>query len=285
MKEIPDPRTLLSKHGLRAKKSWGQNFLVDRSVYAAIVQRAVHGADEWIVEIGAGLGTLTARLADAVPEGRVIAVERDRDMVAVLTAELAQRANVLVRAENAMTFSYADAARMAARPVVVVGNLPYQLASQLLFAMLEARRHIVRAVVMLQKEMADRLLAQPDTSAYGALGVLLSTYFDIRPVVRVRAGSFHPVPRVESAVVELVPMAGFGPRVPIDDEPLYRECVHAAFGQRRKTLRNALRARFPEDVVDRSLAQAGIDGKRRGETLSIGEFARLTREVQHAGAA
>jgi 16S rRNA (adenine1518-N6/adenine1519-N6)-dimethyltransferase len=282
---IPDPRALLAKHGLYAKKSWGQNFLVDRSVYQAIVTRAVKSADEWIVEIGAGLGTLTLRLADAVPDGRVLAVERDRDLVAVLTAELGERPNVEVCAENAMTYSYAEAARRARRPLVVVGNLPYQIASQLLFGMLEARRHIVRALVMLQKEMADRLLAKPDTSAYGAFGVLLSTYFDIKPVVRARAGAFFPPPRVDSAVVELVPLPGFGPRVPLSNEALYRECVHAAFGQRRKTLRNALRARFPDEVVARALAQTGIDGQRRGETLSLEEFAGLAREVERAGAA
>jgi 16S rRNA (adenine1518-N6/adenine1519-N6)-dimethyltransferase len=285
MTEVADPRTLLQRHGLAAKKSWGQNFLVDRNVYQAIVAAAATRPDEWIVEIGAGLGTLTARLADAVPEGRVLAVERDRDMVHVLERELGGRANVEIRAENALTFDYVAARRRAGRPLSVAGNLPYQIATPLLFNLLEAREHIARAVVMLQKEMADRLLARPGTPEYGALGVMIALHAELRPVVRARAGAFFPPPRVDSAVVELRPLGA--PRVPAD-AARFRQVVQASFGQRRKTLRNALRSLWPPATVDAALAAAAIDGARRGETLALEEFGRLANHLpppeSHAGA-
>jgi 16S rRNA (adenine1518-N6/adenine1519-N6)-dimethyltransferase len=277
---------LLTKYGLRAKKSWGQNFLVAENVYEAIVRAAVRDPSDVIVEIGAGLGTLTDRLAAAAPTGRVMAVERDRDMVAVLRGELGGRANVEILETNALTFDYEAAAARAGRPLVVVGNLPYQIASPLLFAMLEprVRRHIVRIVIMLQKEMADRIVARPSTPQYGALGVMVTTWADVRPVVRAPAGAFLPPPKVDSAVIQLTPLAE--PRVTISDERRYSQLVHAAFGQRRKTLRNAVSSLWPKEAVEAALTAASIDGQRRGETLSVEEFARLAeklpRETRHA---
>jgi 16S rRNA (adenine1518-N6/adenine1519-N6)-dimethyltransferase len=273
---VTDPRALLGKYGLRAKKSWGQNFLVDERVYRAIVAAAIVTGDEDVVEIGAGLGTLTARLA-AATRGRVVAVERDRDMLAVLETELAAAPNVTIHAENALTLDYAALA--AAGPLVVVGNLPYQIASPLVFGILAARAHICRAIVMLQREMADRLLAAPGTPEYGAFGVMVTMFADVRPVIRARAGAFHPAPKVDSTVVAIVPLAA--PRFPLRDEAAFGRVVHAAFGQRRKTLRNALRAAFPD--ADALLARTGIDGGRRGETLDLAEFAALAEA--HAGAA
>lgn len=274
---FPDPRQLLRRHGLAAKKSWGQNFLVSERVYRAIVDATVSADDDTVVEIGAGLGTLTMRLAERVPEGQVVAVERDRDMVAVLEAELGHLENVEVHPANALTYDLAAVARWRGQPIAVCGNLPYQIASQILFRVLEQREHVRRAVVMLQREMADRLLAEPGTKTYGALTVLIGTYADLRQVVRARAGDFVPPPKVESSVVklELLPE----PRAPIADAARYADVVHAAFAQRRKTLRNALRGRFPAEAVDAALTVADIDGARRGETLSIAEFAALAAAV------
>lgn len=273
---MTDPRALLAKYGLRAKKSWGQNFLVDERVYRAIVAAAIATGDEDVVEIGAGLGTLTVRLA-AATRGRVFAVERDRDMLAVLEKELAGVPNVTIRAENALALDYAA---LAARgPVVVVGNLPYQIAAPLVFGIIDAGTHVRRAVLMLQKEMADRLVAAPGTAEYGAFGVMVTMYADVRPVVRVRAGAFHPAPKVDSTVVCVTPVGA--PRFAMRDERTFGQVVHAAFGHRRKTLRNALRAAFAD--ADAMLARAGIDGGRRGETLELREFAALAEA--HAGAA
>jgi 16S rRNA (adenine1518-N6/adenine1519-N6)-dimethyltransferase len=272
---FPDPRTLLARHGLAAKKSWGQNFLVAERVYRAIVDATCADPDDWIVEIGAGLGTLTMRLAERVPEGKVLAVERDRDMVAVLRAELAHLDTIEIIEANALTFDLAMVARWRGGPVAVCGNLPYHLAAQIMFRVIEARAHVSRAVVMVQREMADRMVARPGTRAYGALGVLLGTYADLSTVIQVRPGSFVPPPKVDSTVVRLSPLPGGASRVPIADHDHYSRVVHAAFGQRRKTLRNALRAVFDEAAVDAALVATALDGHRRGETLSIDEFAAL----------
>jgi 16S rRNA (adenine1518-N6/adenine1519-N6)-dimethyltransferase len=272
---FPDARQLLARYGLAAKKSFGQNFLVSERAYRAIVDATVGADDDWIVEIGAGLGTLTARLAQRVPEGKVIAVERDRDMVGVLTAELGQLDNVEIAEANALTYDLTAVARWAAAPIAVCGNLPYNIASQILFRIADARTSITRAVVMLQKEMADRIVAAPGTKAYGALGVMLTTYFDADAVVRVGRGGFVPPPKVESTVLRLRPLPGGAPRAPIDDLDHYSRVVHAAFGNRRKTLRNALRSQFSADSIDAALTATGVDGGRRGETLTIDEFAAL----------
>jgi 16S rRNA (adenine1518-N6/adenine1519-N6)-dimethyltransferase len=128
---------------------------------------------------------------------------------------------------------------------------------------------------MIQKEMADRIVASPGTKAYGALGVMIRTYADVSTVAKVGAGSFVPAPRVDSAVVKLVPLPGGAPRVPISDAGHYAKVVHAAFGQRRKTLRNALRAVYDDREIDAALAACALDGGRRGETLEIAEFGRL----------
>jgi 16S rRNA (adenine1518-N6/adenine1519-N6)-dimethyltransferase len=279
----PDARALLQKHALRAKKSWGQNFLVAERVFDAIVDACALGPDDWAIEIGAGLGTLTWRLAERA--GRVIAVERDRDLVAVLREELGAHPRVEIAEANALTFDYAAVAARAGRAPTVVGNLPYQIASPLLFRLLEARARLTRIVVMLQREMADRIVARPATPAYGALSVMVQLYGAPRVVTRVSAGAFVPAPRVESAVLCVAPHAGGATRVPVDDEAHFSRVVHAAFNQRRKTLRNALRqiAAGDDAALDAALAAADIDGRRRGETLSVEEFARLARALpRHA---
>jgi 16S rRNA (adenine1518-N6/adenine1519-N6)-dimethyltransferase len=165
--------------------------------------------------------------------------------------------------------------RMLGEPLTVVGNLPYHLASQLIFKVIDARDIVRFAVFMIQKEMADRIVAKPATKDYGALGVMVRTYCDVKKVLDVGAGSFVPVPKVDSTVIKLVPLANAEARVPIANHPHYSKVVHAAFGQRRKTLRNALRAIWEEADVDGALAATKIDGVRRGETLDISEFGQL----------
>ena len=272
---FPDARVLLARYNLRAKKAFGQNFLISERVFRAIVDATVDADDDWIVEIGAGLGTLTMRLAERVPEGKIIAIERDPDMVAVLRAELAGVDNVDIEPVDALRYDFKMAAKWRGDSISVCGNLPYHIASQLLFQISAARSVVKRAVVMIQKEMADRIIAPPGGKDYGALGVMLRTYLDASVVAKVSAGSFSPPPKIDSTVLRLVPLANAAPRVPIADEAHYSIVVHAAFGQRRKTLRNALQAKFAVDAIDAALAATKIDGVRRGETLDIAEFAAL----------
>ena len=275
---FPDARVLLDRYGLRAKKQFGQNFLVSDRALRAIADATVGTDEDWIVEIGAGLGTLTARLVERTTAGKVIALETDPDMIHVLKAELGTVDNLDIEQVDALRYDLKMAARWHGGPIVVCGNLPYHIASQLLFRVIDARADVQRAVVMVQKEMADRIVAKPGTKEYGALGVMIRTYADATTVIKVAAGSFVPPPKIDSTVLKLVPLPE--PRAKITDHAHYSKVVHAAFGQRRKTLRNALRAVFDEAAVDRALAATQIDGGRRGETLDLAEFAKLAEALQ-----
>jgi 16S rRNA (adenine1518-N6/adenine1519-N6)-dimethyltransferase len=278
---FPDARILLDKYGLRAKKQFGQNFLVSDRALRAIADATVSTEEDWIVEIGAGLGTLTAQIVERVTAGRVIAVETDPDMIRVLRAELGTVDNLEIEHTDAMHFDLRAAASL--KKIIVCGNLPYHLASQLMFKVIDARDRVQHAVFMIQKEMADRIVAKPGGKDYGALGVMIRTYAEVTTVIKVGAGSFVPPPKIDSTVIKIVPLAQ--PRAPIADEAHYSKVVHAAFGQRRKTLRNALRAQFEDAPIDAALAQTKIDGQRRGETLDIAEFAALANALEpRAGA-
>jgi 16S rRNA (adenine1518-N6/adenine1519-N6)-dimethyltransferase len=200
-------------------------------------------------------------------------------MVDVLRRELGHLENVQIEAVVALRYDLAMAARWRGDRITVCGNLPYHVAAPLIFKVLEARAHVSRMVVMVQKEMADRIVAPPGGKDYGAMSVMVQAFADVSMVTRVSAGSFVPPPKVESAVVRIVPRPDGAPRVDIPDEKHFHAVVHAGFGQRRKTLRNALRAVFAEDAVDAALATTAIDGIRRAETLSLAEFAALARAL------
>ncbi len=266
---FPDARVLLDRYGLRAKKSFGQNFLVSERALRAIADATVSSDDDWIVEIGAGLGTLTARIAERVTAGKVIALEPDPDMIRVLRAELGEVDNLEIEQVDALRYDLRAAASLGQK-ITVCGNLPYHLASQLIFKVIDVRDVVRFAVFMIQKEMADRIVAKPGPKEYAALGVMVRTYCDV------------------STVIKLVPLANAEPRVPIADHAHYSKVVHAAFGQRRKTLRNALRSHWSDDEVDAAFSRTGVDGGRRGETLDIVEFGLLATALpvmasDHAG--
>jgi 16S rRNA (adenine1518-N6/adenine1519-N6)-dimethyltransferase len=271
-----DARALLTKYDLRAKKNWSQNFLVEERAFAAIVDGCRLQPEDWAIEIGAGLGTLTARLADAA--AHVVAVERERDMLHVLRSELADHPRIELVEADALQFDYAAVATRAGRKPIVVGNLPYAISTPIMFRLFEQRRSLQRIVVMLQKEMVDRIVAPPGTKEYGALSVMVRLYGEPRMVCRVRAGSFIPAPRVDSAVLRIELYPDGATKVAVD-EAVFSKVVHAAFNQRRKTLRNALQSAYEVAAVDRALAATGIDGQRRGETLTVEEFARVAKEL------
>ena len=273
---FPDARILLDKYNLRAKKQFGQNFLISDRAMRAIADATVTSDEDWIVEIGAGLGTLTAQLVERVTAGKVIALEMDPDMVAVLRAELGEVDNLEIEQIDAMRYDLKMVGRWRGDKIVVCGNLPYHIASQLMFRVIDAREVVKHCVVMIQKEMADRIVAVPGTKQYGAIGVMLRTYADITTVIKVPAGSFLPPPKIDSTVIKLTPLAQ--PRTPVADEKHYSKVVHAGFGQRRKTLRNALALICDEG----SLRRIGIDPGLRGETLAVGEFVRIANALAAA---
>jgi 16S rRNA (adenine1518-N6/adenine1519-N6)-dimethyltransferase len=280
----PSPRALLAKYGLRAKKSWGQNFLGDEGILDQIARLAVEGAGERVVELGAGLGHLTARLAALGAD--VVAVERDRDMAEVLRAELGGRATLLEA--DAARLDYARLARewperAAGTPtptststskLAVVGNLPYHLTSPILFSLLDQTGTVSRAVFLLQREVAERLAAEPGTKEWGLLSVLLQHRADVTVELQVPRGAFLPPPKVDSAVLRV----GFrAPRAAVVDEARFRRLVKAGFAQRRKVLANALAAVGEAARVQAALAAAGVDPRRRGETLTVEEWAAVER--------
>jgi len=273
----PSPRALLAKYGLRAKKSWGQNFLGDEAALDDIARLAVEREGERVVELGAGLGHLTARLV--ARGGRVVAVERDRDMARVLRGELGDSVEIVEADAARLDYAALAAGSPTATPrIAVVGNLPYHLTSPILFSLLDQAAWISRAVLLVQREVAERLAAEPGTKDWGLVSVLLQREADVSIERIVPPGAFVPPPRVESAVVR----AAFRPpHEPISDPARFRRMVKAGFAQRRKTLSNALRAARvagPEGPAA-ALARAGIDGGRRGETLTVAEWAALERAL------
>ena len=270
------PGTLLRRHGLHPKKAWGQNFLGDPNVQEAIADLVDPKPGETVVEFGSGLGHLTHRLVGR--GARILGVERDRDLAPILRSELASEHPELTIVEaDAVTFDLAGAARDAGGPVVVCGNLPYHLGSPILFHVLDNRTHVKRVVTMLQREVVERICAEPDTESYGLLAVLLQQVADVRIGLDVPRGAFVPPPAVESAVLVATMLPT--PRAPVTSDELFRKLVKAAFAQRRKTLSNALKGLAPKEVVQAAAEEAGIELSRRGETLSVHEFAALERAL------
>jgi 16S rRNA (adenine1518-N6/adenine1519-N6)-dimethyltransferase len=266
---------LLERYGLHAKKSWGQNFLVDRNAQERIVAAAAAGTDDVVVEIGAGLGALTALLAGHA--GRVIAIEHDPELATVLERELAHRPAVRIERADALQFDFAAAARAAGRPLVVVGNLPYQITSPLLFSLLEAAAGgtvIERAILMVQRELAQRMLAPPGSKTYGRLSVTVQQQAEGEILFHVAPGAFYPRPAVTSTVLRLRPRAT--PLAPVRDAALFASVVKQAFAARRKMLRRALEPGFGSERTARAFELSGIAGTRRAEELSVPELARLT---------
>jgi 16S rRNA (adenine1518-N6/adenine1519-N6)-dimethyltransferase len=265
---------------MRAKKQLGQNFLIDDSVLTRIVSCVAPTPEDAILEVGPGRGALTRLLAAS--GATFLAVEWDRDLIPLLMTEFADQANVEIGHGDILRVDLAKllGTRSPGKRWKVAANLPYNISSQVLFRFLEHNELFERLVLMLQKEVGDRLTAPPNCKDYGALTVLLRLHFDIRREFIVKPGAFRPVPKVDSAVLSFVPLEK--PRVEVGDEQLFRRVVKGAFLQRRKTLFNSLRsAGFAEEegVLQDALARSGIDGGRRGETLSLDEFAALSREM------
>jgi 16S rRNA (adenine1518-N6/adenine1519-N6)-dimethyltransferase len=262
----------------RRRRALGQHFLADPAVAARIVDAVGATPRDVVCEIGAGPGALTGLLAARA--GRLVALEIDPRLHGALAAKAAQWPHVEVRLADARTFDYAALGDRRPAPdgrVLVVGNLPYSVSQPVLLRLWEARAALDAATVMVQREVAERLVAPPGGKAYGVLSVLWQAWADLALLFAVPPAAFRPPPAVESAVVRAAFRAA--PRVPLDDPASFVRLVKAAFAQRRKTLANALRGAWPAlgaAAVAERLAAAGIDGRRRAETLTLEEFGRLT---------
>lgn len=278
---MTSPRALLNAWQLLPKKSLGQNFLSDPSVAAMIVDRARIGPEDAVLEIGAGLGALTAPLARRA--GRITAVETDGRLLQLLRTELHLHRfdNVVLLEEDILKVDIQEMAKRSGRPLVVMGNLPYHISSQIVVRLIEARESVSRAVVMIQREMAQRLMASPGNRDYGRLTVMLRYCADIRSVAVVRADRFYPRPKVDSEVVGID--FHHPPQSIAEDEAFLFRVIKAAFGQRRKTLKNALSGsdlHLSAAAAREALEAAGIAPERRAETLSVAEFIALAEGVK-----
>jgi 16S rRNA (adenine1518-N6/adenine1519-N6)-dimethyltransferase len=267
-------RQLLSSLGAAPNKTLGQNFLVDEDALNRICDVARLSSDDFVLEIGPGLGALTVRLLARAQ--RVVAIEKDAKFATFLKNKLPGDRFQLV-AGDALDVPWDDL-NLPETGVKIVANLPYSISKPILRRFLEPwRPHLQSATLLLQREVANRLIAAPDTSEYGPMSIMAQLYcvstkqFDIAP------DSFLPPPAVTSTVIHLEMLQT--PTIDIPNEKQFWATVRAAFGQRRKTLNNTLKPLAPRERLDAALERAQIDPKRRGETLSVQEFANLSAAI------
>ncbi|WP_456414151.1 16S rRNA (adenine(1518)-N(6)/adenine(1519)-N(6))-dimethyltransferase RsmA [Thiolapillus sp.] len=250
----------------RARKRFGQNFLHDPGVIDRII-RAIHpGRDQHLVEIGPGQGAITEHLLAAA--GRLDAIELDRDLVRLLGRKWADHPGFHLYAADALKFDFCQLA-VGGEKLRIVGNLPYNISTPLLFHLLENARCLQDMHFMLQKEVVERMAAGPGSKTYGRLSVMLQAVCRVHMLFPIGPGAFQPAPKVASAFVRLIPYQE--PPFPIDDPALFAKVVTQAFSQRRKTLRNTLKGWVAEEAME----NCGIDPQARAEQLSAKDFACL----------
>ncbi len=254
----------------RARKRFGQHFLTDPYVVAGIVAAISPQRDDHLVEIGPGLGVLTESLLPCV--NAMDAIELDRDIIPKLKERCRDRGQLHIYEADALKFDFTTLAENG-RPLRIVGNLPYNISTPLMFHLLSMRKQVQDMHFMLQKEVVDRLAAIPSNKDYGRLSVMMQYHCRVESLMQVPPEAFSPPPKVNSAVVRLVPWSE--PPVSVANVNLLEKLVTQAFSQRRKTLRNTLKPLMNADQIE---AQ-GVDPKRRAETLSLSEFATLTNFV------
>jgi len=263
----------LSEYGLTPRKRWGQHFLVDRNILSKVIRTAGLERGDVILEIGPGMGVMTLALAPQVK--KVIAVEIDRELVKILKEKTADFSNVMVIEGDILKISFEELYRQGHQQLKVVANLPYQISTPLLFGFIESRDLFSTLTLMLQREVAERMIASPGGKDYGPLSIFTQSVSDLSIQFYIKPSAFFPPPKVESAVIHMVWKER--PLVRGEEEGWFKKVVKGCFGYRRKRLINALRHAdllLPEDLEKR-IEKIGIDSQRRPETLTIQEFARL----------
>ena len=271
-------RNIKATHGFRFSKSLGQNFLTDKDAVDKIVAGAEIGPGDLVIEIGPGMGVITAEAAERA--AKVIAIEIDKTLIPVLADTLSAYKNIEIINQDVLKTDINEIIdREGGGPVKIIGNLPYYITTPIIMKLLEERTRAESLIIMTQKEVADRITASPGTKAYGALSVSVQFYCRAQKLIDVGRECFIPAPQVDSTVLKLV----FRKEAPVAlrNQKLFFECVRAGFGQRRKTLSNSLKTLqgVSKEIIRDSLEAAGIDPARRAETLSIEEFAQISDEV------
>lgn len=274
---ISTVKALMADAGVTFRKEYGQNFLINRMIPEEIAENCSNTSERLIIEIGPGIGCLTQELA--MRYSKVVAIEIDRGLIPILSKTLGEFENVIVINDDIMKINIVDLINRYANgmPVSVCANLPYYITTPILMKLLESESSISSITVMVQNEVAQRLIAAPGSSDYGAITAVLGYYGSVKRLFKVPASSFLPPPKVDSAVVKI----DIYERCPYDikDTELFRKCIRAAFEMRRKTLENAISAgihEFSKEKVAAAISNAGFDSKIRGEKLSTEDFVRLS---------
>lgn len=277
---MTSPKTLLTAWDLHPKKQLGQHFLSDPSTAEMITARSGIVQEDIVLEIGAGLGALTIPLARTAK--KVYAVDTDSQMIELLNTELIANSisNVVLIKENILEVNIERLAKEAGSKLIVIGNLPYNISSQILVQLIKSRNVVSRSIFMLQKELSRRIIAKPCCRDYGRLSVMLQYCADIKKIADIKAHQFFPKPKVDSEVLEIKFKTAI--KCPAKDEVFFFKIIKAAFGQRRKTLRNALAGselHLDTSTAQRILESAGIEPSRRAETLAVSEFVELSNTL------
>lgn len=272
-------KQIVEKHGFKFSKSLGQNFLIDDNVIDRILDGARLSEGDRIIEVGPGIGTLTREMGKVAE--KVVAIEIDKTLIPILKDTLADLENVEVVNQDILKVNVEELVKekLDGGPVKLVANLPYYITTPIVMKFLEEDIPVTDIVVMVQKEVADRMNANPGTKDYGALSVAVQYYCETEIVAKAPRHMFIPQPNVDSTVIGL----HIRPerKYHVDNEDIFFKTVKASFGQRRKTLLNALGGLgfLNKEEIKEVLAEANIDEKRRGETLTIEEFANLSNKV------
>lgn len=274
------PRNILKKYGIRPLKRLGQSFLEDRNITAKIVSIPDIKSDDIVVEIGSGLGIMTAMIAMGAK--KVIALEVDKYMVDILREELKDLSNVEIVRADVLKYDFSSACpEYPSKKLKVIGNIPYNISSQILFHLIEFRNYLSSMTLMFQREVAERIMASPGTKEYGILSVIVPMYTKPSLEMTVPASCFYPKPNVDSAVLKMIVRES--PLFDIKDADFFLKVVKASFSKRRKTLLNNLKGsdllKSSKKDVAGILELLGIDGSRRGETLTVEEFGKLSNAL------
>ena len=272
--DIQDVKTaeLVKKYNFRFSKSLGQNFLVDDSVPRDIVSGADVTEEDLVIEIGPGVGTLTVQLLKKAK--KVVAIELDNSLIPILTEELGDNPNFTLIHNDALKVNFKEIIGEE-KSVKLVANLPYYVTTPIIVKLLKENYKFKSLTIMIQKEVAERMNAEPNNKDYGALSLLVQYYCKTEIIRKVPPQCFMPRPKVDSIVIKLDRLEE--PRVKVDNEKLFFDIIRNSFNMRRKTLWNGVKNIGPEkEKLEIAFDKAGIDPKRRGETLSIEEFAKLS---------
>lgn len=276
--EVKDIKTrdLVEKYNFKFSKSLGQNFLTDHSVLTDIVNGADVNEEDLVIEIGPGVGTLTAQILKRAK--RVVAIELDNDLIPILMEELGDNQKFQLIHKDALKVDFNEIIGDE-KSVKLVANLPYYVTTPIIARLLKENYKFKSLTIMIQKEVAERINAEPNCKEYGALSLLVQYYCNTSIVRNVPASCFMPRPKVDSIVIRLDRLDE--PKVKVKDEKLFFDIIRNSFNMRRKTLWNSTKSLgLPKEELENAYAKAGIDPKRRGETLSIQEFAALSNEIK-----